>query len=270
MSGIVPYVASELAKPQNAAMAVDLIGEGINLGKKMYHSQRQGRQAKRAAKTKLTPPMQTLGKPSGHSENKRTDQQVGATSLNNKVLSFQSLIRVEKDVSGDENIAKRSRDTIHHKGVKICFMAKNRLKEPLFFNWAIVIPKATNAINAADILRGDDTERAQGIDNNRTYMDLRCLPINSDRYRIVKHKRFTILPDSDKDITNPNEGRDMRVVEEYIRTDRQLFFEGDISLPLTNVWMIWWCDFYGSAPGGVQIPSMDYSFKLVNYFKEVN
>jgi len=269
MSGIVPYVASELAKPQNAAMAVDLIGEGINLGKKMYQSQQQGRQAKRA-KTKVTPPMKTMGKPPGHSENKRTDQQVGATSMNNKLMKAIPLIAVQKDVSGDENISKRSRDTIHHKGVKICFMAKNRLKEPVFFNWAIIIPKADNSINALNILRGDETERDQSIDNSRTYMDLRCLPINSDRYRIVKHKRFTILFDSDKDISNPNEGCDMRVVEEYIRIDRQIFFDGDIALPLTNVWMVWWCDFYGSAPGALIIPSLDYSYKLVNYFKEVN
>ena len=268
MSALIPYAASELSSPAaqlGLAVGQQLGSAALAAGKKMYANRANaGRTKKRKVESRK---LADLGRPAGHDESKKNDRQSPPTSIANKELEFEPLIRVEKDVAASENITKRQRDTLHHKGVKVCFMCKNTRKQALFLNWAIVLPKAANTIGSLDLLRGDDQERDHPIDQNSTTMDLRCLPINTDRYIVLKHKRKTILPDSDKGTTS-TEGRDLVVIEDYIKTNRQVFFDGDNAEPLQNMFMVWWVDYYG-APVGVKTASCEVSWKIINYFKEV-
>lgn len=265
MSSIIPYAAAELAKPENAALAANLFAEAGKAAHGMYSSYknkpRRGRQKKRKIGAA------DLGQPAGFNEARRTDRQVGVTAWQNKTMQTEALIKVEKNVAADEAINKRNRDTIHHKGCKICFSVKNILKVPVMFNWAVVIPKANNTVSPIDILRGNGTERDTTLNNALTFMDLRCLPINTDRYKVVKHKKLLILPDSDKSAVQ-SEGRDFRMIEEYIKTDRQLFFDGSTATPLQNMWMVWWCDYYNS-PTGSTATTIDFSWRIVDYFKDI-
>lgn len=174
---------------------------------------------------------------------------------------------MEKDVAASENITKRQRDTVLHKGVKVCFSCKNVRKQAIFLNWAIVCPKAVNQVTSTDLLRGDDVERYLPIGTSNTFMDLRCAPINTDRYNVIMHKRMTIKPDSDKSATL-TEGSDIVMIEKYIKTNRQLFFNGDTATPLTNLYMVYWVDYYAS-PTGAQAGTAETSFKFINYFKEI-
>lgn len=268
MSAIIPYAAQELAKPQNAAMAVDLFTEAGKAAAGMYKSYKGRRKTR--GKTTLRGsqvPRADLGGPAGRDESRRVEDNLGVTAANNKTLYQRALIRAEKNVAANESINKRNRDVITHKGCKICFSIKNVLKVPIFFNWAVVIPKAVNAVSADNILRSSATERDEGIGTAMTFMDTKCLPINTDRYKVVKLKRLTILPDSDKSAT-PSEGRDFRMVEEYIKTNRKIYFEGDNAEPLQNMFMIWWCDYYNS-PTAASIGTCDVSYRIVNYFHDV-
>jgi len=125
-------------------------------------------------------------------------------------------------------------------------------------------------VSSTDLLRGEALERYLPIGPQNTFLDLRCAPINTDRYNVIKHHRKMIKPDSDKATgagTN-DDGIDLVIIEEYIKTNRQVFFNGDSAGPLTNLYMVWWVDYYGS-PVGSQSSTADVSWKLINYFKEI-
>lgn len=269
MSSIVPYVASELAKPQNAAMAIDLFGEGYKAASSMYkaHKAKRGRTPawKRAAKEKKG--MADLGHAASREEPRRNGRESAVTGIDNKTLFTVPLIQIEKNVASNDSINKRQRDVILHKGSKVCFDIKSRLKVPIYFNWAIVIPKAQNVVFNNELLRGDGPDRDTVIDSNRTYMELKCLPINTDLFKVVKHKRMTILPDSDKGV-NINEGRDYRTLDTYIKTNRKIYFNGDTSQPLQNMHMVWWVDYYNS-PTATRSLTADVNWKIVDYFHDV-
>ncbi len=195
MNTIVPYVASELAK--ESSVAVDIVKEAISTGRRAAKGRRS--RAKSRGRSRTRSPIkavQALGRPEGSSPNKRNDVQAPGFTVTNKFFGSVPLIRVEKDVAGSEVLTKRSRDTLNHKGCKVCFAVKNIRQEPIFFNWAIVTPKASNAVSSLDFLRGDGLERDQFITNQTPWMDLRCNPINTDRYHVMNHRRMTILPDS--------------------------------------------------------------------------
>ena len=268
MSGLVPYVAGELAKPSNAAMAVDLLTEGIKAGAGMYKARKasSGRTAKRRRHNDV---FRDVGRKPNSNPNRRTVRESGVTAITNKLLFREPLIRVEKNVAGDETINKRNRDTINYKGTKICFCAKSILRVPVFLNWAIVVPKSQDVIDSADFLRDGSIERDLPVNNQATFLDLRCAPINSDRYRVLQHQRHTILPDSDKSATLLSEGRDMKMIEVYVPLKRQVFFNGDAAVPLQNAYMVWWCDFYNSTTGGVLNNTLDISWRMIQYYQDI-
>lgn len=267
MSTIVPYVAKELAKPENAAMAIDLFGEGVKAARGLYQG-KKGRTAKWKREARSKKGTADLGHDASRVEPRRRGRQSTVTGIDNKLLFSVPVIEVEKNVAADESIHKRSRDIILHKGSKICFDVKSRLKVPAYLNCAIVIPKSANTVNATNILRGNSAEREVAIDNTRSYLDLRCMPINTDLYTVVKHKRMTILPDSDKS-TTVSEGRDYRMIEEYIKTNRKIYFNGSASTPLQNMFMVWWCDYYNSPTGGLTTLTLDVNWKIIDYFHDI-
>lgn len=266
MSAIVPFVANELAKPENAAMAIDIFGEGVKAARNLYKA-KAGRTPKwkRAAREKKG--SADLGHAPSRQEPRKNSRQSAVTGIDNKTFFNVPVINIEKDVASNDAINKRNRDLVVHKGSKICFDIKNRLKVPIYFNWAVVIPKAATTVSNSNILRGARGERDLLLDNSRTYMDLKCNPINTDLYKVVRHRKMTILPDSDKG-TNINEGRDYVFMEEYIKTNRKLYFDGDTATPLQNMFMVWWCDYYNSPTGATSLTA-DVNWKIVDYFHDV-
>lgn len=270
MSGLVPYVASELAKPHNAAMAVDLVTEGIKAGASMFKA--SGKQPKRRTKQRkktYRDVFKDVGREYNSNPSRRTIREQGVVAIANKELFDEPLIRVEKNVAANETINKRNRDTINYKGTKICFVAKSLLKVPVFLNWAIVTPKAGNQILASDFLRDGSVERDMAVDNQATFLDLRCAPINTDRYRVHTHQKHLILPDSDKDAAVQSEGRDFKIIEKYVPLKRQVFFDGDAATPRTNVYMVYWCDFFNSTVGGLTSDTLDVSWRMIQFYQDI-
>lgn len=262
---LVPLVAHELSKPENAAMAVDLLGQATSGAFKMFKKRKP---YKKGRSTKHKKHIQTLGRRAGFNSSRRVDRQSTVVTTANKELNQINLIQVEKNVSGDEAINKRSRDTILHKGVKVCFSCKNILKKTVFLNWAIVLPKAQNNVSSANILRSNSIDRDVALNENLSFMDLRCLPINTDMYRVIQQKTIMITPDSNKSVGD--EGDDIRMIETFVPTNRQLFFDGSTAVPLQNMFMVWWVDYHDSPTGiGSAIDTADISWRLVNYFRDI-
>lgn len=276
MSAIIPFVAQELAKPANAAMALDLFVEAGKAAGGLFkaHKANRGRNSTkatvRAKKAKHRAGTADLGHDASMQENRRNGRLQPIVTQLNKTMYQTAIIQIEKNVAGDEAINKRSRDVITHKGSKLCFTAKNILDVPVYFNWAVVIPKAQTVVDNTNFLRGNGVERDVALNNALSSLEMKCLPINTDLYTVVKRKSMVIYPDSDKPTGAGTEskGRDLRVWEEYIKTNRKLYFNGDISTPLQNMYMVWWCDYYGS-PLGSTSNTVQIEWKIVDYFHDV-
>ena len=58
------------------------------------------------------------------------------------------------------------------------------------------------------------------------------------------------------------------MIEEYVKTNRKIYFNGDTATPLQNMYVVWWCDYYNS-PTGVSTSTMQVDWRLVNYFHDV-
>lgn len=273
MSSLAAYGAAELtpsAMDLGVAVGKAIGTAAISKGRQAYANRQRGRSVSRSrSRNRTTKAMSDLGHPASKDEaRRRVRESSGPVSAAlNKTLYQEPLIEIEKNVAGDEALHKRNRDVILHRGSKVCFTIKNRRQTPIKFNIAWVIPKAANTVNPVDFLRGTADERDIAINNSLSFLNMFCLPINSDLYYVVKRKSMVILPDSDKSAT-PDEGRDFKLLEEYIKTNRKIYFNGSTSTPLQNVHMVWWCDYYNS-PTGATSGTADISWRVVDYFKDV-
>lgn len=268
MSALASYAASELtptAMDLGVALGKQLGSAGLSYATKKMSARKKSRPKKY---TKYRDALKDVGRNVGFDDSRRNIRESGVTAIANKTMFDEALINIEKNVAADQTINKRNRDTINYKGTKICFYAKSMLRVPVFLNWAIVTPKSANFIDAADLLKAGTAERDFTINSASKFMDLKCANINTDRYRVLQYKRMTILPDSDKGTTSTDEGRDFRQIEVYVPIKKQVFFNGSAAEPLTNVYMVWWCDHWNS-PTGVLTDTLEVSWRMMQYFNDV-
>jgi hypothetical protein len=63
----------------------------------------------------------------------------------------------------------------------------------MYWNWAIISPKAEcGSVASGGFFRASSESRSQDFGRQLTGSQFRCLPINTDKYVILKHKRFRI------------------------------------------------------------------------------
>jgi len=270
MSALATYGASQLPTAMDIGVAVgkSLGSAAVATGKGMYEKRRARKNQRPKKYTKYRDALKDVGRKVGSDESRKNIRESGVTAIANKVMFDEPLILLEKNVAANEAINKRSRDTVRFRGTKICFFAKNMLRTPVFLNWAIVTPKSANFVDASDILRSGTAERDLVVNSAARFMDLKCAQINTDRYRVLDYQRHTILPDSDKGTTSTDEGRDLKIIEKYVPINKQVFFNGDTALPLTNVYMVWWCDHWNSGVGTIT-DTLEVSWRMMQYFNDI-
>lgn len=208
----------------------------------------------------------SLGNRIGHATAKRNEEEIGATAtMNTKTLYSQRLIQIQRTGTTDD-LEKRQRDIVNMRGVKICFWVRNTdsvNNKPMFFNWAIIVPKNddsnSSTIATNDFFRGTGGQRSQTFATSLSFLDLRCLPINADKYRILHHKRMFIT----SDLNESNKGE--RLWEQYIPINRQIVFDSETDFPRKNLYMVWWCSNSTNSTTGAL---GEYRWRIVRYFKE--
>ena len=151
-------------------------------------------------------------------------------------------------ITKGSGIDNRERDIINCLGIKIQMVVANlRNWDPVCFHYALVACKGFATPEGPDFLRGYEDDR--GLDftpNNISGMDVLKSPINADKYTIFMHKRFWLRPRSDnpasagaEDVWHSTNKGGMRVLEEYVKINRQLRFndEGTCETPM---YLVWW------------------------------
>lgn len=174
------------------------------------------------------------------------------------------------DITRGTQLDNRQRDIINVRGFKLCMEVKSLLAtfatgEHIMFNIALISNRNGTAPDAIDFFRNSSGDaRSTDFSNGLTSTEFHCLPINTDKYAVLMHKRF-MLGDSLND-ANPSH----LFIEEYIPINRQFRYnDGTTSIPNNALHLIYWADI-SMLPGG-STPSAD-AYQVSNtgvvYFKE--
>lgn len=272
MSGLVPYVAQELAKPQNAALAVDLISEGIKGASSMWREGRKrsrGKSRVRAKQAKLAKhKMNTIGDNVGSSNSKWDLLELPYTNLSPQVLTQIALLDITK-LAGTSAYDRRLKDQVNFRGIKFCMNVRTEGAlgtAKAMFNMAIISPKSdltsSAAIPTVDFFRNPDGDD-RGInfgDASLSTLDYYCSAINTDKYNIHTRKKFLVGP------SGSTEGAKERLIEFYLPVNRQIRYEPTSANPVgKNMYMVWW---FSASDGGAPANSVRYSYRVIRYFKE--
>jgi len=195
------------------------------------------------------------------------------TVLLTRTLHVDPLTDISKNITADENIHERARDIVNFRGAKLCYNFRNQQNNTMLCNFAVLRVKKAGGITpeTTDFFRsqGAATGRARNFASNLTAMEFHCLPINTDEYDVLMHKRFRIqgLSDaSDKEA----QGTNFFKIEKYIKVGRQLRYDSTGGTPTGNsaLYAVYWFDFQmaGSGTGASFGPQIQH--RVVAYFKE--
>lgn len=176
--------------------------------------------------------------------------------------------------SGDQ-INQRERSMINVRGWKICLEFKNRSSDPLNINVAILSPKSgigsSTPIPTADFFRDTMTsDRSKDFGTALDSQDFHCSPINSDKYTILRHKRYQLVPEATGGDTVALSGRSYMTCNWWIPLKRQFRFDAGASYPDSGqVHLVYWADKFMSAGTTPVSPgSFNMSNKSIMYFRE--
>lgn len=195
-----------------------------------------------------------------------------------------SLNRVQRLLKLPETTSLTDRDSrlknvVDFRGIKVCFRVNinnitGKSGSKFFFNWAIVSPKQLDAsitsLPVEEFFRGQGTN-GRSVDFSATLsgMDLHCLPINTDKYIVHRHKRFIMGP------YESTEGKATKYFETYVPVKRQVVYNSvgtaeEQTFPeARDMWMIWWGAYMDepTLDAGI-MNAYTTQFRIVRYFRE--
>lgn len=214
---------------------------------------------------------QNIGFPMGLGTAKRHVKIDTRTDTPTRILQVLEVSDIPKQSTLDEH-DRRDSDIIRLLGVQVIFRIVNSLADvPLTVNYAMIAPRArdNNIVVNADFFRDNGTGRGRNFDTTLSNLDMSTLPINTDLYTILYHKRTMIMQGSntptgrfhtkDKDSWHEYQG--------YTRIQRQIRYEDNVSL--TPIFFAWWIDGYFNPPSAVSVANAaTVTIKTVTHFKE--
>lgn len=177
------------------------------------------------------------------------------------------------DIAQGDDINNRERRMVNLRGFKLCMELENDHTTPMYINIAVLCPRdgAAGVVNG-DFFRGSSTARALDFDDaGITGMEYHCLPINSDRYTILKHKRYRLDPSSEAAYKNSN-GTNFKNVDWYIPIKRQLRYNNQPTNDQPEngrCFLVYWFAPFQASAGAVAITGVvNVSQRVVAYFRD--
>jgi hypothetical protein len=161
------------------------------------------------------------------------------------------------NIAQGEGIDQRDRRTIELMGVKLCMELTALSNNPLYV--AVVHLKNTDAGLNSDFFRGASGSRGTDFDISLNSNEFHCLPLNTDKFVVLSHKRHRLKGGVPKfpgpDIkTISLAGYNYANTANYMPIKRNIKYTGGGTNTVTadsNIKLIWWCDTFG-APGNTQ------------------
>jgi len=246
-----------------------------SLGSYAYKNRRSiargARMVRRAYKRRKTNNFsrRNIGEPVGTGTTKRA-----ATDSADNILRDTRTLYVHgiTDIEEGTELDARQRRIVNLRGFKVCLEVKSIGPSPLYVNIAILAPKAgASVITESDFFRSSQaTDRARNFADDLNSNEFHCLPINADRFTILKHKRYRLIPGGTETGSVSQQGLSYMNVDWYIPLKRQLRYDSGVGQPEAGgVSLVYWFDQFGTTGGTAgQIGVAQMSRRVVTYFKE--
>lgn len=240
-----------------------------NRAKIRWAAKKIGRAYRRSrAKKRFSP--RNFGEPVGTGGAKRfetDDSEI--VSRDTRTQYIHSLL----DIPQGTAINQRERNVINMRGIKLCMEIKSLCNEPLYINVAVLAPKdGVTAVSTNDFFRASGaTERARDFSITCNSNEFHCLPINTDRYTILKHKRLRIIPQGAGTTTTVSlNGFSYANLNWWIPIKRQIRFNADTGSPVSGeVSLVYWADKFHTAAGtAISTDQFSVMRRAVAYYRE--
>jgi len=193
------------------------------------------------------------------------------------------LTLLAKADDGLNSINDRQRQTVVVNGFSIRYMYQNVANAPMYCNIAIVNPKNANSsvLSLDGFFRDYNQSRDVNFSDLLSALELHTLPINTDRYRVLAHKRH-VIPAANLLATGENAGFAEKSIgasgppnfvagKMWVPLKRQIQFNDDLNDSCEHkCFYVVWFDLIGNnktatSTGGLVSGQMH----AVTYFNEV-
>lgn len=172
-----------------------------------------------------------------------------------------------------QNRNERERSLVNYRGCRIVIAMKNERTVPLYINWALVHPKVDEATSPSitNFFRSPGSDRGLNFSTALTALQFHSLRINTDKFTILKHKRYTLTPDNNTADYGANSGWSFKTIDWYTKIKRQLRFEDtSTTLPVTgNVYLVHWADsMFDDSSQAVRTGAFSIQEDVTAYFRD--
>lgn len=215
-----------------------------------------------------------IGERVGSSNSKQVVQQrdTGFTPLPSRTLNITNLTGTDQGTAN--NRQDRQSTIINCRGFKICMAVRNNIgATPMYYNVAVISPKNAGDVTPQNFFRGTGTlSRGLDFDNDRTPLEFHCLPINTDKFYVLKHKRYRLGPENrNNQVYNDQKMNNFMNIDWYVRLKRQLRYDDpDANFPIDgSVYLVQWCDTYDATAGlAPTAAAMQIMQRHIMYFRD--
>lgn len=175
------------------------------------------------------------------------------------------------DISYGEGEGKRERNIVNCRGfhIRMDWFSNLPSGSTTYYgcNVAAISPIGlASTASATDFFRylGANNEREISFSTSLTFMEMHKLPINTDKWTVLWHERFDLLPKS-SGFTPFKQS-----IDKYIPLNRALTFSSEgVSSCQDPVYLVYWYDIYPSTSGTLSTASAVHVQQFnVTYFRE--
>lgn len=189
-------------------------------------------------------------------------------SMSTRTLYQWPLLRITK---GD-NLDQRERDLIHLTGFRLDMELKGASTKPIYYNIALVYDRRSNdgdnTITTADFFHSlGGNARALDFAVGLASFEFHRLPLNTDRFTVVKHWRGTLTQQSGTAYLT-NSGNSWKSLSKWVPLKRKIAYED--GNPQSDIWLLVWCDrFEDGLTVEPVVNTLFWNSRVTTYFKEL-
>ncbi|AKV62255.1 putative capsid protein [Aiptasia sp. sea anemone associated circular virus] len=198
---------------------------------------------------------------------------LNATQGDTRTLTTHLINNIPEKSALNQNNNRR-RQIVNLRGVKLCLEFRNQLARPLYLNVAVLGQKTQNQDLPPSVLgffRGfDQNSRSEDFTTARSANELHCLPINPDKFTVLRHKRYRLIPNSDAGtVYNDHSGHSYMNMDWWLKVKRQIRYTDGGDIDSGSLWLCHWCDeIFAGTFAPVQPDAYAYTIRSICYFKE--
>lgn len=190
-----------------------------------------------------------------------------------RTLYFNNLTLIPHE-AGERN--QRERNIVNVRGFKLCMAMHNFAIKPLYVNVAVLSPKNQGGITPENFFRSNEQERGTDFVDGLPALSFHCLNINTDKFYILKHKRYVLNPrrsanGNENNVFNNGDRKNYKNIQWYVKLKRQIRYDRtDTDSPIDGAcYLVYWCDLYDNPGNSVATSDqLRVMQRHVTYFRE--